>query len=77
MEKEIKPSLCEVSHKMIVRMSTSVPTEKSKWIKFPEVPEGYNPKGTTREIIPDFKEAQVYVIDGFQIKNEADKDDSK
>ena len=44
--------------------------------KFPEVPDGYDPKGENREIFPgEFQEKHLVItIDGFQIKNEIDED---
>lgn len=44
---------------------------------FPEVPEGYNPKGGVREIFPTdalSHWSQTVVIDGFTISNEMDED---
>ena len=43
------------------------------WI-FPEVPEGWNPRGETREITPPQPEPAKVVIDGFEIINEVDED---
>ena len=43
------------------------------WI-FPEVPEGWNPRGETREITPPQPEPAKVIIDGFEITNEVDED---
>ena len=43
------------------------------WI-FPEIPEGWNPRGETREITPAQVEPSKVVIDGFEITNEVDEE---
>ena len=43
------------------------------WI-FPEIPEGWDPRGETREITPAQVEPSKVVIDGFEITNEVDED---
>ena len=47
---------------------------QNDWI-FPEVPEGYDPNGNVREIIPEDEKNPVVEIDGFQITNEIDEDE--
>ena len=43
------------------------------WI-FPEIPEGWDPRGDTREITPPQPEPAKVIIDGFEIVNEVDED---
>ena len=43
--------------------------------QFPEVPEGYNPESSIREINPDDEKNTVVEIDGFKITNEKEEDD--
>ena len=44
------------------------------WI-FPEIPDGYDPNGNTREIHPPEEKIPFVVIDGFMISNEVDEDE--
>ena len=39
--------------------------------QFPEIPDGYDPKGSTRTILP---ELEMVEIDGFEIRNELEED---
>ena len=43
--------------------------------QFPEIPEGYNPKGSSREITPDEEKNTFVEIDGFKITNEKEEDE--